>query len=134
MDQRRDPNLVRGEVTKHRDYFDLHVAYQIPMAPPKPKAALRSSSTVQSLWKAYNEQTADRLKFIDAFLVFIMLSGALQFLYCILVTNFPFNAFLAGYVTAQITRISRVLTVLLQIRQHDRSIRFDCVTSLTSQS
>lgn len=27
-----------------------------------------------------------------------MFSGALQFLYCVLVTNFPFNAFLAGYV------------------------------------
>lgn len=92
--------------------LDLHVAYQTPMAPPKTsKAVLRSSSAVQSLWKAYNEQTADRLKFIDAFLVFIMLSGVSQFLYCILVTNFPFNAFLAGYVTVQYYKISGALTV-----------------------
>lgn len=57
-----------------------------------------TNNAVQTLWKAYNDQTPDRLKFIDAFLLFIMLSGIVQFLYCVLVTNFPFNAFLAGYV------------------------------------
>lgn len=80
------------------------------MAPPKsspatsktaaPAAADASPATsvaVQSLWKAYNETTSPRLKFIDAFLVFLMVSGILQFVYCVLVTNFPFNAFLAGY-------------------------------------
>ena len=55
------------------------------------------TSAVQSLWKAYNENTSSRLKTIDAFLFFLMLSGVAQFLYCILVTNYPFNAFLAGY-------------------------------------
>ena len=58
-----------------------------------------ATSAVQTLFKAYNETTSSRLKLIDAFLVFLMLSGITQFLYCILVTNFPFNAFLAGYVT-----------------------------------
>jgi oligosaccharyltransferase complex subunit epsilon len=29
-------------------------------------------------------------------LAFIVLSGVLQFVYCVLVTNYPFNAFLAG--------------------------------------
>ncbi|KAL0580893.1 oligosaccharyltransferase complex subunit epsilon [Marasmius crinis-equi] len=69
-----------------------------------PKAAAASSkaqaptqNTVLQLWKAYSGQTTDRLKYIDGFLVFLMLSGVLQFLYCILVTNFPFNAFLAGF-------------------------------------
>jgi len=57
----------------------------------------RTPNAIQTLWKAYNDQTSDRLKFIDAFLVFIILSGVLQFLYCILVTDFPFNAFLAGF-------------------------------------
>ena len=53
-------------------------------------------AAVDSLWKSYNDTTSPRLKLIDAFLVFIMLTGIAQFLYCILVTNFPFNAFLAG--------------------------------------
>jgi hypothetical protein len=55
-----------------------------------------SKSAVHSLWDAYVSQTHHRLKFIDAFLVFLMLSGIAQFLYCVFVTNFPFNAFLAG--------------------------------------
>lgn len=64
----------------------------------KPAAASSQQSPVLTLWNAYNETTSTRLKTIDAFLVFLMLSGIIQFLYCILVTNFPFNAFLAGYV------------------------------------
>ncbi|KAF9030303.1 defender against cell death 1 [Hymenopellis radicata] len=63
---------------------------------PKPAQAA-ASNPVLSLWTSYNEQTSDRLRFIDAFLVFLMLTGVVQFVYCVLVTNFPFNAFLAGF-------------------------------------
>ncbi|CAL1702067.1 unnamed protein product [Somion occarium] len=56
-----------------------------------------SQNALDSLWKAYNDTTSSRLKTVDAFLVFLMLSGVIQFLYCVLVTNFPFNAFLAGF-------------------------------------
>ncbi|KAF8743850.1 hypothetical protein AX14_000251 [Amanita brunnescens Koide BX004] len=63
-----------------------------------PKAAQQQpSNPLQTLWKAYSEHTPDRLKFIDSFLLFLMLSGIMQFVYCVLVTNFPFNAFLAGF-------------------------------------
>lgn len=58
----------------------------------------QKANVVTSLWKAYSEQTPDKLKFIDAFLVFLMFSGIAQFAYCVLVTNFPFNAFLSGCV------------------------------------
>ncbi|KAH9853896.1 defender against death DAD protein [Lenzites betulinus] len=66
-------------------------------APAKQAAAGTQPSPILSLWNAYYETTSTRLKTIDAFLVFLMLSGIIQFLYCILVTNFPFNAFLAGF-------------------------------------
>jgi len=69
------------------------------MAPQKAVAKHQTSASanaIESLWKAYSDNTSKRLKFIDSFLVFLMLSGIAQFLYCILVTNFPFNAFLAG--------------------------------------
>ncbi|KZT41127.1 defender against death DAD protein [Sistotremastrum suecicum HHB10207 ss-3] len=56
-----------------------------------------ASNALDSLWRSYVDTTPSRLKLIDAFLVFIMLSGAIQFVYCVLVTNFPFNAFLAGF-------------------------------------
>ena len=66
--------------------------------PPKSLAAKPAATpnAVQTLWKAYKDQTSDRLKFVDAFLFFLMLSGIAQFLYCVLVTDYPFNAFLAG--------------------------------------
>ena len=66
------------------------------MAGPKSRKAT-TQTPVEALWISYDENTPDRLKLIDSFLVFIMLSGVLQFLYCIFVTNYPFNAFLAGY-------------------------------------
>ncbi|KIJ56574.1 hypothetical protein M422DRAFT_72781 [Sphaerobolus stellatus SS14] len=79
------------------------------MAGPKPPTTSQKSSqkspatafsAVDSLLKSYNEKTSNRLKLIDAFLVFIMLSGVFQFLYCVLITNFPFNAFLAGFTSS----------------------------------
>ncbi|KAJ7688370.1 oligosaccharyl transferase epsilon subunit [Mycena rosella] len=66
--------------------------------PPKPAPATPvSTSAVQTLWRAYNDNTSDRLKFVDSFLVFLMLSGVIQFAYCVLVTTFPYNAFLSGF-------------------------------------
>ncbi len=38
-----------------------------------------------------------KLKLVDAFLVFLLLSGAMQFAYALLVTSFPFNSFIAGF-------------------------------------
>ena len=71
------------------------------MAPPKSTSS-STGSAIQQLWKSYLDDTPSKLKTIDAFLVFIMLSGIFQFLYCILVTNFPFNAFLSGYVVLRL--------------------------------
>jgi len=69
------------------------------MAGPKASSPSQAtlSHTVSTLWKSYLHKTPDRLKFVDAFLTFLVLSGVIQFVYCVLVTNFPFNAFLAGF-------------------------------------
>ncbi|KAI6035548.1 defender against death DAD protein [Pisolithus orientalis] len=68
-------------------------------APKTSKASVASETSValSAMWKSYIQNTPDRLKIVDAFLVFIMFSGIMQFAYCVLVTNFPFNAFLAGF-------------------------------------
>ncbi|GAA5835835.1 hypothetical protein JCM3766R1_005863 [Sporobolomyces carnicolor] len=55
------------------------------------------AASVQGLWKGYHEQTPSRLKLIDGFMLFLMLTGIAQFAYCVAVTNFPFNAFLGGF-------------------------------------
>ncbi|KZT12614.1 defender against death DAD protein [Laetiporus sulphureus 93-53] len=68
------------------------------MAPPKSTAAKpTSSNALGSLLNAYIDTTPSRLKLIDALLLFLMLTGIIQFAYCVIVTNFPFNAFLAGF-------------------------------------
>jgi oligosaccharyltransferase complex subunit epsilon len=36
---------------------------------------------------------------IDAYLVYIVVTGVMQFAYCCLVGTFPFNAFLAGFIS-----------------------------------
>jgi len=71
---------------------------------PKATSAKAQSSALQtaldSLTNSYTATTSPRLKLIDTFLLFIMLSGIAQFLYCVLVTNYPFNAFLAGFASS----------------------------------
>ena len=37
------------------------------------------------------------LKILDAYLIFIMASGIIQFIYMAIVGNFPYNAFLSGF-------------------------------------
>lgn len=66
-----------------------------------PTAASASKVAMHTLWTAYLNTTPSRLKLVDSFLVFLVLSGVIQFVYCVLVTSFPFNAFLAGCVIAR---------------------------------
>jgi oligosaccharyltransferase complex subunit epsilon len=37
---------------------------------------------------------------LDAFLVFVMLTGIIQFVYMIIMGTYPYNAFLAGFATS----------------------------------
>jgi oligosaccharyltransferase complex subunit epsilon len=68
------------------------------------------------IWKTYLDTTPQRTKLIDVFMAFLVVVGALQFVYCVLVGNYvrhphrafyyrsmltvplqPFNAFLSGF-------------------------------------
>ncbi|KAI3404481.1 OST2 [Candida oxycetoniae] len=61
-------------------------------------------STIHELKQALNTTINDyfstltpKLKLIDIFLVFLVALGVLQFIYVLLIGNFPFNAFLGGF-------------------------------------
>jgi len=70
----------------------------MPTSTMPPRAApTATTNPFDTLWKVYNDNTSNRLKFIDSFLLFLMLSGIVQFAYCILVSNFPYNAFVSGF-------------------------------------
>lgn len=57
-----------------------------------------ASNALQQLAAAYLDSTPAQLKLIDAFMAFFVVSGVSLFAYCLLISNFPFNAFLASYV------------------------------------
>ncbi|KAF9520379.1 hypothetical protein BS47DRAFT_1370494 [Hydnum rufescens UP504] len=77
------------------------------MAPPK-LAVKANLSPFLTLWNSYYDETPSRLKVIDSFLIFIMASGIIQFAYCVLITTYPYNAFLSGPVRPHCSLRSQV--------------------------
>ncbi|KAI8619906.1 Dolichyl-diphosphooligosaccharide--protein glycosyltransferase subunit dad1 [Chytriomyces sp. MP71] len=79
------------------------------MAPKesKAKAAAKSESfmsqqgaLVARLVDGYLTNTPQLLRIIDAYLAAVMLSGAIQFAYVVLVGTFPYNSFLSGFIAS----------------------------------
>jgi len=66
-------------------------------------ASALSTSNVQAalqrLAATYSERTSTRLKLVDAFLLFVLVTGIVQFIYCVLVGTFPYNSFLSGFIS-----------------------------------
>ncbi|CAK9254341.1 unnamed protein product [Sphagnum jensenii] len=74
------------------------------------------ANIVEVLSRFYNEysiNTSKRLKLIDAYLLYILLTGVVQFVYCCLVGTFPFNSFLSGFIS---TVASFILGVCLRLQ------------------
>ena len=68
----------------------------------QPKSAKMPESLKSVLSKCYDEyvnNTPKKLKIVDAYLTYIMLTGIMQFVYCCLVGTFPFNSFLSGFIS-----------------------------------
>ena len=72
--------------------------------------------TILSVVDQYQKKTPQRTKLIDVFLAFLAVVGALQFVYCVLAGNYPFNAFLSGF-SATVGQF--VLTVSLRIQTNE---------------
>ncbi|KAL1637190.1 oligosaccharyltransferase complex subunit epsilon [Neofusicoccum ribis] len=72
-----------------------------------------ATAIVNNVWKNYVHKTDQRTKLLDVFMVFLVAVGALQFLYCVIGGNFPFNAFLSGF-SATVGQF--VLTASLRIQ------------------
>merc|ERR1712035_155308 len=70
-------------------------------------------SDISRFLEEYTTTTPNKLKVVDAYLLYILLTGALQFLYCLLVGTFPFNSFLSGFISCV---GSFILAVCLRIQ------------------
>lgn len=66
-----------------------------PAAPSAPTTQ-QISSSLNTLVSNYTSSTPPRIKLIDAFLLFTLVSGVLQFAYRLVITSYPYNAFLGG--------------------------------------
>merc|ERR1712080_108281 len=44
-------------------------------------------------------ETPKRLKLIDAYLLYVIMTGAIQFIYALIVGAFPFNSILSGFIS-----------------------------------
>lgn len=84
-----------------------------PAAPKKVANPQRWDEIALSVVNYYQKNTPQRTKLIDVFMAFLVVVGGLQFLYCILAGNYPFNAFLSGF-SATVGQF--VLTASLRIQ------------------
>lgn len=56
-------------------------------------------AVLHKFWLEYAKNTPKKLKIIDAYLLYVFLTGVTQFIYCCLVGTFPFNSFLSGFIS-----------------------------------
>merc|ERR1711881_347242 len=71
-----------------------------------------------TVWTNYCSETPKRLKLIDAYLVYVAITGAIQFFYAIIVGAFPFNSILAGFISCV---GSFVLGVSLRLQNNEKN-------------
>ncbi|KAK5120346.1 hypothetical protein LTR85_006285 [Meristemomyces frigidus] len=80
-------------------------------------SSIRNAQDAQQIavgmWNNYVDKTPQRVKLLDAFMVFLLVVGVLQFVYCVIAGNYPFNAFLSGF-SATVGQF--VLTASLRIQ------------------
>ncbi|KAI0852674.1 DAD family-domain-containing protein [Daldinia vernicosa] len=96
------------------------IAPTAPTTAPSVAVAKTSASGPQSInqiaWNIvehYQKTTPQRTKLLDVFMAFLVVVGGLQFAYCVLAGNYPFNAFLSGF-SATVGQF--VLTASLRIQ------------------
>merc|ERR1711976_1004799 len=85
-----------------------------PRPPTEPSKMPESiTAVVGKFYDEYMKSTPKRLKIVDSYLFYIILTGVIQFVYCALVGTFPFNSFLSGFISSV---GSFVLAVCLRVQ------------------
>lgn len=57
------------------------------------------TGVLSKFYNEYTTKTPKKLKLIDAYLLYVLLTGVVQFAYCVMVGTFPFNSFLSGFIS-----------------------------------
>ncbi|WFD07429.1 oligosaccharyltransferase complex subunit epsilon [Malassezia vespertilionis] len=92
--------------------------------PPKvakaPQRSAGAKAALTRLIRSYGPETPARLKLIDAFLLFLFVTGVAQFVYCVLLSDYPFNAFVAGF-AATVGQFVLAMSLRIQTDPKQRS-------------
>lgn len=76
-----------------------------------------------AVWDLYRRKTPLRVQLIDAYLVYVLVTGVIQFAYMLLVGTFPYNSFLAAFLSCVGVF---VLTVSLRMQVNPVSRNAEC--------
>ncbi|VEN36141.1 unnamed protein product [Callosobruchus maculatus] len=76
-------------------------------------------TVISKFYNEYVNKTPKKLKVIDAYLLYILLSGIVQFVYCLLVGTFPFNSFLSGFICC-VSSFVLAVCLRLQVNQENK--------------
>ncbi|XP_022910296.1 dolichyl-diphosphooligosaccharide--protein glycosyltransferase subunit DAD1 [Onthophagus taurus] len=77
-------------------------------------------AVLKKFYTEYATKTPKKLKIIDAYLLYILLTGIVQFVYCLLVGTFPFNSFLSGFISS-VSCFVLAVCLRLQVNPENRS-------------
>ncbi|KAG0206684.1 Dolichyl-diphosphooligosaccharide-protein glycosyltransferase subunit dad1 [Mortierella sp. GBA30] len=75
-------------------------------------------TAANNLLTSYFKDTPRSLKLIDSYMVYVLLTGIIQFVYVVIAGTFPNNAFLAGFIS---TVASFVLAANLRIQTNPKN-------------
>lgn len=85
----REPTPSAAATTQSSTTAAGSVPAPAPVSTPASKSSPADwDKVLQNIYQYYTNETPQRTKLIDVFLVFIAVVGALQFLYCILAGNY----------------------------------------------
>jgi len=56
------------------------------------------ASTLKNTWDLYAQETPERVRLLDLFMVVLTMQGSTLLIYCFIVGTFPFNSFLSGFI------------------------------------
>lgn len=74
------PNLPTSKVASSLQPSSARKSSSLPAAPLQ--------DVLAGIWKRYVSGTPQRVKLLDTFMAFLVLLGALQFVYCVIVGNY----------------------------------------------
>lgn len=95
-------------------------------------SASTSGLVVQDVFHAYRQNVPRDLQIVDAFLVYVLTTGIAQLCYMLAVGSFPFNSFLAGFLSC-VGVFVLTTSLRMQISEKNRMDEANRWTGLTRE-